>query len=90
MIGKLVSKEIHLMHRPTGSVTEQDFEIVHTEIPELREGEFLVRNIWMSVDPFMRIFLAQGTRSISAYKLNKPLSGGCVGQIVGSKTKDLR
>jgi hypothetical protein len=36
MIGKLVSKEIHLAHRPTGSVTKQDFEIVHVEIPELR------------------------------------------------------
>jgi hypothetical protein len=35
----------------------------------------------------MRIFLAQGTRSISAYNLTKPLSGRCVGQIVGSKSE---
>jgi NADPH-dependent curcumin reductase CurA len=86
MADKLVSREIHLMHRPTGFVTEQDFETVHVELPELREGGFLVRNIWMSVDPHMRIFLAQGTRSTSAYKLNRPLSGGCVGQIIGSKS----
>jgi hypothetical protein len=86
MTDKLVSKEIHLTHRPKGFVTEQDFEIVQVELPELREGEILVRNIWMSVDPHMRIFLAQGTRSTSVYKLNKPLSGGCVGQIIASKS----
>jgi len=86
MTDKVVSKEIHLTHRPTGFVTEQNFKIVQVELPELREGEFLVRNKWMSVDPHMRIFLAQGTRSTSAYKLNRPLSGGCVGQIIVSKS----
>ncbi|MDQ3902979.1 MAG: NADP-dependent oxidoreductase, partial [Thermoproteota archaeon] len=55
---KLINKEIHLKKRPAEFVTEGDFELVEVEIPEVKkEGEFLVRNIWMSVDPFMRIYL---------------------------------
>jgi len=49
---KLTGKEIHLKKRPAGFVTEEDFELVKVEIPEIRkEGEFLVRNIWMAIDP---------------------------------------
>ena len=52
-----MSKEIHLKNRPSG-YADKDFEIVEVEIPEVKkEGEFLVRNIWMSVDPFLRIYM---------------------------------
>jgi NADPH-dependent curcumin reductase CurA len=34
--------------------TEDIFELVQIYVPELKEGEFLVGNIWMSVDPYMR------------------------------------
>ena len=56
MTNKIVSKEIHLRQRPAGFVSEEDFELVQAELPELREGEFLVRNIWMSVDPHIGYF----------------------------------
>jgi NADPH-dependent curcumin reductase CurA len=59
----IVSKEIHLKIRPTGFVTEDDFELVEVEVPEIKkEGEFLVRNIWMSIDPFMRIYMVKGSK----------------------------
>lgn len=55
-----MSKEIHLKNRPSG-YADKDFEIVEVEIPEVKkEGEFLVRNIWMSVDPFLRIYMVNG------------------------------
>ena len=48
---KIIGKEIHLRKRPVGFVTEDDFELVDVEIPEIKkEGEFLVRNIWISID----------------------------------------
>jgi NADPH-dependent curcumin reductase CurA len=57
---KLMTKEIHLKKLPAGFVTEDDFELVEVETPEIRkEGEFLVRNIWMSIDPFMRIYMTK-------------------------------
>src|ERR671933_978573 len=88
---KMTGKEIHLKKRPEGFVTEDDFELVEVEIPELRkEGEFLVRNIWMSADPFMRIYLTKGSKIMPPAQLNKPLNGGCIGQVIESKSDKFR
>jgi NADPH-dependent curcumin reductase CurA len=60
---EIISKEIHLKKRPTGFVNEDDFELVEVKVPGIiKEGEFLVRNIWMSIDPFMRIYMVKGSR----------------------------
>src|SRR5919108_1512627 len=83
----MIGKEIHLKKRPAGFVTEDDFELVEAEIPEIKkEGEFLVRNIWMSVDPFMRIYMDKGSKIIPPIELNKPLNGGCIGQVIESRS----
>jgi NADPH-dependent curcumin reductase CurA len=57
----------------------ENFELVEVQIPESRDGEFLVRNIWMSVDPYMR------WSRVSPLELGKALEGGCVGEVVESK-----
>jgi NADPH-dependent curcumin reductase CurA len=37
---------------------EDDFELVEVKVPKVeKEGEFLVRNIWMTIDPFLRIYI---------------------------------
>jgi NADPH-dependent curcumin reductase CurA len=83
---KIVGKEIHLKKRPAGFVTEDDFELVEVEVPEVKkEGEFLVRNIWMSIDAFMRIYMTKGSRIMPPVELNKALNGGCIGQIIESR-----
>ena len=46
---KRTGQEIRLKQYPIGMPTEDMFEIVKVDIPEPKEGEFLVRNIWMSV-----------------------------------------
>ena len=51
---ELTSREIHLKNRPQGVPTVDDFELVETKVPEPSEGEVRVRNLWMSVDPYMR------------------------------------
>ena len=81
-----VSREIHLKQRPVGIPTKNDFELVKVNVPDPKEGEFLVRNIWMSVDPYMRGRMRETKRSyIPSFQLGKPLEGGCVGQIIESK-----
>jgi len=50
----VVSREIHLKECPIGMPTNENFEIVGVQVPEPRHGEFLIRNIWMSVDPYIR------------------------------------
>jgi NADPH-dependent curcumin reductase CurA len=80
--------EIHLKQYPIGIPTEEIFEIVKVAIPEPEEGEYLIQNIWISVDPYMRgrMRSPQETNSyIDSFQLNKPLEGGCVGQVIESK-----
>ena len=83
-IEKLFSREIHLKQRPVGMPTENDFQLVRVEVPDLRDGEFLVRNLWMSVDPYMRGRMREIKSYISPFQIGKPLEGGCVGQIIKS------
>jgi NADPH-dependent curcumin reductase CurA len=87
----IVGKEIHLKKRPAGFVSEDDFELVEVRVPELKkEGEFLVRNIWMSIDPFTRIYMVKGSRIMPPIELNKPLNGGCIGQVMESRSDKFR
>jgi NADPH-dependent curcumin reductase CurA len=81
-------QEIRLKQYPKGMPTEDIFELAKVDVPEPKEGEFFVRNIWMSVDPYMRgrMRSPQEVKSyISSFQLNKPLDGGCVGQVIESK-----
>lgn len=90
MAGKRVGQEIHLKHRPVGIPTENNFEFVRVSIPDPKEGEFLVRNIWMSVDPYMRGRMRETKSYIPSFQLNKPLEGGSVGQVIESKNNQFK
>jgi NADPH-dependent curcumin reductase CurA len=87
---KLVSHEIHLKQRPLGTPSEDNFELVEVVVPPLKDDEFLVRNIWMSVDPYMRGRMTEVKSYIQSFQLGKPLEGGCVGQIIQSKNNRFR
>ncbi len=85
--------EIRLKQYPQGVPTEDIFEIVRVNIPELKESEFLVRNIWMSVDPYMRGRMRSPQESksyIESFQLKKPLEGSCVGQILESNNDQFK
>ena len=49
-----VNKQIRLTSRPSGWVTEDNFTLTEEALPEPGDGQLLVRNIFMSVDPYMR------------------------------------
>ena len=53
----IVGREIHLKSHPRGMPNENDFELAEVSVPEPKEGEILVRNIYMTVDPYMRGFM---------------------------------
>ncbi len=62
MIVLVISREIRLKKRPVGMPTNDNFELVEAQVPDPSQGEFLVRNIWMSVDPYMRARIASSKR----------------------------
>jgi NADPH-dependent curcumin reductase CurA len=50
----IANMEVHLISRPAGLPTPANFALVKTEIPVPADGEVLVRNLFLSVDPYMR------------------------------------
>ena len=79
-----VNREIHLKSRPTGMPSAANFELVQTPVPRPAAGQFLVRNVWMSVDPYMRGRMMDRKSYVAPFEVGKPLDGGSVGQIVES------
>src|ERR1700733_5815689 len=73
------SKEVHLLERPQGVPSLAQFAIVESEVAEPAEGEVLVENIFMSVDPAMRPRLAAQTA------LNEAMLGGAIGRVIESR-----
>jgi NADPH-dependent curcumin reductase CurA len=81
----LSSREIRLERRPVGSPVLEDFSLHTVEVPAPAEGLVRVRNLWMSVDPYMGGRLYDNHDSyVPPYRLNHPLDGGAVGVVVDS------
>ena len=76
------SREIHFKRRPVGFPREGDFELVEVPIPALGEGDVLVRNLYMSVDPYMRGRMIDRASYVPPFQIGQVLEGGCVGQVV--------
>jgi NADPH-dependent curcumin reductase CurA len=85
-----IGREIYLKERPVGIPTENNFELVRVSVPHPKEGQFLVRNMWMSVDPYMRGRMREAKSYLPSFQLNKPLEGDSVGQIIESKNNQFK
>ena len=82
-----INRQIHLRSRPEGLPTLDNFELIELPMPELVEGEVLVRNIYMSVDPYMRGRMREGKSYTSSFDIGRVLAGGAVGQVVASRSQ---
>ncbi len=89
-MSRLKSHEIRLTSRPTGTPTAGNFALAVTEIPPLKEGEVLVRNLFMSVDPYMRGRMNAGKSYVPAFELGKPMDGGAVGEVIESRASQCK
>jgi NADPH-dependent curcumin reductase CurA len=84
-MSELISREVRLKKRPEGMPLEDDFELAEVRIHEPGDGEVLVRNIYMSVDPYMRGRMSGRPSYIAPFEIGRPLEGGCVGQVLNSR-----
>jgi NADPH-dependent curcumin reductase CurA len=78
-------QRIVLASRPTGEATPENFRLETVEVPELRNGEVLVRNEYLTVDPYMRSLMNEGKSYMPPVELNATMAGGTVGEVVASK-----
>jgi NADPH-dependent curcumin reductase CurA len=84
-----INRQILLAARPVGFPRETDFALDETAVPEPAAEEVLVRNAYMSVDPYMRGRMNDRKSYVPAFQLHEPLSGGAVGQVIKSRRTDL-
>lgn len=79
-------RQVHLRSRPTGWPTPDDFALVEAEEPEPAEGQVLVRNQYLSVDPYMRGRMNDARSYVPPFQLHEPMDGGAVGEVVASRS----
>jgi NADPH-dependent curcumin reductase CurA len=84
------TRQIHLVSRPTGWPTSDNFRLVETELPEPGPGQVTVRNTVMSVDPYMRGRMNDVRSYVPPYALDAPLDGGAVGEVVASRDESVQ
>ena len=82
-------REIRLASRPTGAPTADNFELAEVDLPAPADGEVLVRNLFMSVDPYMRGRMNDVKSYVPPFQLGAALDGGAVGEVVESADPDL-
>ncbi|MEV4433243.1 NADP-dependent oxidoreductase [Streptomyces sp. NPDC049585] len=81
------SREWHLVRRPKGWPVPEDFALREVPVPELGEGQVLVRNLFMTVDPYMRGRMDERESYIPPFQLDQPMDGGAVGRVVASRAE---
>jgi len=81
------SKEVQLVSRPAGLPTQDNFVLAETEIAPPSEGQVLVRNLFISVDPYMRGRMKDQKSYIPPFELGKALTGAAVGKVVESRSE---
>lgn len=81
----MINKQITLAARPIGFPKETDFKLVETPVPELKDGEFLVKSLYLSLDPYMRGRMNDAKSYAPAVQLGEVMVGGVVGKVIESK-----
>ncbi|MEW2132677.1 NADP-dependent oxidoreductase [Streptomyces sp. NPDC005435] len=82
-----VSREWHLLSRPVGWPKPEDFALVEVPLPVPGEGQVLVRNEYLSVDPYMRGRMSAAKSYAEPFALGEPMQGGAVGVVVASNAE---
>jgi NADPH-dependent curcumin reductase CurA len=82
------NKQIRLASRPTGWVTEDNFTMTEEAMPEAGDGQLVVRNVFMSVDPYMRGRMNDTKSYVPPFQIGEVLQAGTVGQVIASNHAD--
>ena len=86
----VTSREIRLKSRPVGVPAQENFELASVEVDAPGDGEIQVRNLWMSVDPYMRGRMTDRKSYVPPFELGKALQGGAIGEVTISNDPDFK
>ncbi|MEU3828854.1 NADP-dependent oxidoreductase [Streptomyces sp. NPDC029080] len=85
----MINREWHLLSRPVGWPKPEDFALVETPVPTPGEGQVLVRNKYLSVDPYMRGRMSAAKSYAAPFELDKVMQGGAVGEVIESNAEGI-
>jgi NADPH-dependent curcumin reductase len=86
-----VNRRVVLAARPRGLPTPQDFRLDEASVPTPKEGQVLLRTVYLSLDPYMRGLMNEiGPTYAPSVRLGEPMAGGTVNRVVASKHPQFR
>ncbi len=85
-----INRQFRLASRPVGDIKESDFEYREEPIPSPKEGEVLVRTIYLSLDPTNRIWMSDMKQYMPAVEIGEVMRGGIIGVVEESKNPNFK
>ncbi len=85
-----MNKAIILKSRPKGTPQLSDFKTIETNMPEVMQGEVLLKTLFVSVDPYLRGRMSDAESYVPPFELDKPISSGIVAEVVESKNENFK
>ena len=83
-----MNRQVQLLSRPNGIPQAENFQVVDAPMPELRDGQVLVRNIYLSVEPAMRGWVSAAANYSEPVAIGGVMRSFAVGRVVASKHPD--
>jgi NADPH-dependent curcumin reductase len=84
------NRKIVLASRPEGAPQLGNFRLEQSPGPEPREGEVLLRTLWLSLDPYMRGRMSTARSYAKPVEVGEPMVGGTVNEVIESRHRDYR
>lgn len=84
----LNNRRIVLASRPVGAPQAENFRLEEVALPALQEGELLVRQVYLSLDPYMRGRMSDAKSYAAPVAIDEVMVGGTVGQVLQSRHPD--
>jgi len=81
-----INRQLRLKHRPEGLVRLGDFDLVEEQIPELKDGEVLVRVLYISMDPTNRVWMRDIPQYMPPVAIGEVMRAGGIGRVIQSRS----
>ena len=86
----MTNKRVLLASRPAGAVSEANFRLEEAPVPRPADGEVLVRNLWLSLDPYMRGRMSDAKSYVKGVELGEVMVGQTAGEVLESRHPALK
>jgi NADPH-dependent curcumin reductase CurA len=84
-----MNRQLRLARRPSGMIDDGTFELIELPVPDLADGECLVRNVYLSIDPTQRVWIREEASYLPPVQIGEVMRSGAIGEVVESRRDDM-